>query len=57
MAEDKLTIEEPKLKLTFFQWVFIHQGKSYVITGAAKTASLPHVQADLKTILESFQFI
>lgn len=52
-----LTFEDPKNKLVFFQWIFIVENKTYVITAASRPATLPMVEGDLKKIMKSFQFL
>lgn len=52
-----LTFEDPKNNLVFFQWLFIVDNKTYVITAASRPATLPMVEGDLKKIMKSFQFL
>ena len=53
----RMTLTDPQLELTFFQWVFLKKGKSFVVTAAAKTASLPRLKEDLEKILNSFKLL
>jgi len=43
--------------LKFQQWVFLAEGKSYVITCAAKTPSFPRFAEEFKKILNSFEIL
>lgn len=53
----RLTFIDPQLQVTFFQWIFLKEGKSFVVTAAAKTSSLPRLKEDLEKILNSFKLL
>ncbi len=53
----QMKLEDPQNNLVFFQWTFIQNAKTYVITAASRPSTLPLVESDLNKIMQSFNFL
>jgi photosystem II reaction center protein PsbP len=51
----EIEMRDMKARVLFIQWIFLANGKIFVVTGAAKESTWPRFEGDMKKILNSFQ--